>query len=229
MPLPKEMREEVLAYCDRDLPPKQDIARMFDFLSDVALRERVEAEFHAARYIYKLQEALNAKDERLHAHLKFQIVQYAAIYEAIIVHLLWSTYASHPAVTYIEYHTALRKAANLPTSIVMTNDAGEPIFLCAERRERTHPISIKFDDKVNAAVAIGFVDETIGEDIRMFYKLRNAIHLESAIKNAITYEIDSALLAYRRMLPFTRGIEAFLATGQLPDDARPKQKQTANQ
>lgn len=224
MPLKKKTRVEVLEYCDRDLPPRATIAAMFDFIADQALREKIEAEFHAARYIYKLGEALaaDADGERLHAHVKFQIVQYAGIYEAIIVHLLWSTYSHHQAVTAIEYHIALRKAATFPTNLVVTTDTGENIVLCVERPERTPAISIKFDDKVDAAVAIGFVDRQIGEEIKLFYKLRNAIHFENAIKNAIKYELDSSLLAYRRMLPFTTGIKGFLANGALPDDARPK-------
>jgi hypothetical protein len=222
MPLAQDVRDAVLDYCDRDLPPTQDVAAMFDFITDTALREKVESEFHAARYIYKLGEALGALNERLHPHVKFQIVQYASIYEAIIVNLLWTKYAGHPEVTAIEYHAALRKAVTLLQNLIVTNDVGENIYLCVERQERTPAISIKFDDTVNAAVKIGFVDPQIGDDIKSFYKLRNAIHLESAIQNAVTYEIDSSLLAYRRMLPFTRGIKGFLTTGKIPDDARPK-------
>jgi hypothetical protein len=195
---------------------------MFDFIGDVKLRERVEAEFHAARYIYKLGEALAAQDEKLHAHVKFQIVQYAGIYEAIIVHLLWTVYAQHLAVTEMEYHKVMRKTATMPASLVMTTKEGEDVHLCVEHKERTPAISIKFDDKVDAAVAIGFLDPTIGTEIKAFYKLRNAIHLESAIRNKTKYELDSSHLAFRRMKPFTVGIKAFLASGKLPDAARPK-------
>jgi hypothetical protein len=222
MPLGKTERDNVLRYCDRDLPPKGTVAGMFRFISDRALREKIEAEFHAARYIYKLGEALKAKNERLHAHVKFQIVQYAGIYEATIVHLLWTVYASHPVVTAMEHHIALRKVATFPQNIVVTTDEGQPIYLCVERPERTPAISIKFDDKVDAAVEIGFVDEQIGQEIKEFYRLRNSIHLESAIRHATKYELDSSLLAYLRMQPFTRGIKGFLSDGSLPDEARPK-------
>jgi hypothetical protein len=220
MPLKRPTIDRVLAYCDRDLPPKRDVKAMFDFIEDAALRERVEAEYHAARYIYKLGEALAASGERLHAHVKFQIVQYAGIYEAIIVHLLWTTFADHHAVTAIEYHTTLRRAGTMPNNIRMISVDGADIVLGVEIRERTPPISIKFDDKVDAAVTIGFIDKALGEDIKSFYKLRNAIHLESAIKNAINYELDSSQLAYRRMLPFTRGVRGYLQDGVLPLNAR---------
>lgn len=222
MPLEKALRNTVLDYCDRDLPPDTHVAALFDFIDDEKLRERVEAEFKAARYIYKLGEALNASDERLHAHVKFQIVQYAGIYEAIIVNLLWGRYAGTSQVMDIEYHNTLRKVATMPSNIQMTTGDREEVVLSVERRERTPPISIKFDDKVDAAVAIGFVDKGIGEEIKSFYKLRNAIHLESAIKYEVRYELEYSQLAYRRMLPFTTGIRGFLRDGVLPDDARPK-------
>jgi hypothetical protein len=222
MPLEEALRNEVLGYCARDLPPDSNVSALFDFIDDEKLRERVEAEFKAARYIYKLGEALNVSDERLHAHVKFQIVQYAGIYEAIIVHLLWGRFSQRLEVTDIEYHNTLRKVAAMPSNIRMSTIDSEDVFLSVERRERTPPISIKFDDKVDAAVAIGFVDGDIGEEIKSFYKLRNAIHLESAIKNQITYELTNSLLAYRRMLPFTAGVRGFLRDGVLPADARPK-------
>jgi hypothetical protein len=100
--------------------------------------------------------------------------------------------------------------------------SNEEVTLCTNVKQRTSRVSIKFDDKVDAAVRIGFVDENLGNEIKDFYKLRNAIHIESAIKNDIKYELSSSQLAFRRMQPFTRGIKGFLQTGQLPDDARPR-------
>jgi hypothetical protein len=221
MPLPAETRRDVLEYCDAHLPDDDAVAAIFDFLNEPDLQARVEAEFYAARYIYKLGEALAVSDERLHAHVKFQIVQYAGIYEAIIVHMLWKMFPNHQAVTSIEYHAAYRRAADLSTALSLTlSDTDEEIVLCVESRKKTQRPSIKFDDKVDASVAIGFLDLGLGEEIKRFYKLRNAIHLENAIKYQIRYEIDSSSLAFRRMQPFTRGIKGFLATGILPEEGK---------
>ncbi|MBZ9810715.1 TTC39/IML2 family protein [Mesorhizobium sp. ESP-6-2] len=229
MPLEKAFRDQVLAYCDRDLPSAADVTAMFDFLEDEGLRNRIEAEFHSARYIYKLGEALNVADARLHGHVKFQIVQYAGIYEAIIVHLLWTKFVDHLAVTSMEFHKVYKKAASLPSTLHFATASGEEISLCVHVTEKTNPFSIKFDDKVDAAVAIGFVDESIGEDIKSFYKLRNGIHLESAIKNQIKYELDSSHLAYRRMKPFTEGIRGYLRNGKIPGNASLKKRITSSE
>lgn len=221
MPLHHTTRKKVLDYCNAHLPADGTVAAMFDFLNEPVLQQRLEAEFYAARYIYKLGEALAASEERLHAHVKFQIVQYAGIYEAIIVHMLWNVYAEHTAVTAIEYHNSFKKAAMLSNSLSLTlADSGEEVALCVQTRQKTSRVSIKFDDKVDAAIVIGFLDGALGEEIKGFYKLRNAIHLESAIKNNVQYDIDRSLLAFRRIQPFTRGIRGFLDTGTLPDDGK---------
>ena len=71
MPMRKLIRNSVLNYCDRDLPSADFVYNMFCFIDDQVLREIITAEFNAARYIYKLGEALNVSAERLYAHAKF--------------------------------------------------------------------------------------------------------------------------------------------------------------
>ena len=92
MPLSAEDQAKVLQYCDAHLPKKAATVAMFDYLDNQKLLDQITSEYYAARYIYKLGEALAAAGDRMHGHVKFQIVQYAGIYEAIIVYLLWSKY-----------------------------------------------------------------------------------------------------------------------------------------
>jgi len=225
MPLFESERKRVLEYCDAHLPDDATVTAMFDFLQDEKLRTQIESEYYAARYIYKLGEALAVDEDRLHAHVKFQIVQYAGIYEAIVVHLLWSVFQTSPEVTDIQFHSAYRLATALPKTISLsTADTGEEILLCTLTRQKTTPHSIKFDDKVDAAVKIGFLDVEIGQDIKRFYKLRNAIHLESAVKFETRYELADSQLAYLRMQPFVLGVREFLSSGVLPAEARAKPK-----
>lgn len=102
MPLHAKDRQTVLEYCDRDVPDVDRVERYFDFIIDEDLRRLLVAEYVAARYIYKLGEALNVSGNKLAAHAKFQIVQYASIYEAIIVHVLWDHFGDSPQVIEIE-------------------------------------------------------------------------------------------------------------------------------
>lgn len=223
MPLGQETINQVISYCDRDVPDYDRVLGYFDFVKNQELVEALATEYVAARYIYKLGEALNVSEGKLEAHAKFQIVQYAAIYEAVIVNVLWEHYPESIQVTNIEYYSSLKKAAQLPSSINIMTDNQEEIFLCIETKSKNTQHSIKFDNKVDAAVSIGFVDRNIGEEIKEFFRVRNGVHIENAVKNDINYELELSKLAYRRVLPFTVGIRGFLQTGALPDDARPAQ------
>ena len=114
MPLPNELQDKIIRYCDKDVPKFETAELYFDFISDQSLKIALAKEYVAARYIYKLAEAINVADEKLAAHAKFQIVQYASIFEAIIVHVLWKEFPNHPEVTKIEEFTSLKKSSSLP-------------------------------------------------------------------------------------------------------------------
>jgi len=219
MPIDNKLKKTILDYCDRDLPTDSEVKKLFDFVDDDRLKDRLDLEYYAARYVYKLGEALAVEEARLHAHVKFQIVQYAGIYEALIVWMLWKKFNGHKSVESIQASKKIKKLGNLPKTISSKSNMGENIFLCIELKSEIEPESIKFDSKVKAAVDIGFLHEPLGEEIKKFYKLRNAIHLESAVKKDINFELDNSRLAYRRIFPFTNGLRGFIKDGKLPADA----------
>jgi hypothetical protein len=212
MPLEAEDITKVLNYCKRDLSQEYKFfLDTFDFISDKDLQEQLAQEFYSSRYIYKLMEALNLSGHELYAHVKFQIIQYASIYEAVICYLLWNKYADHDALRKIEFHKEYRKveALSKPTKILFGE---EECVICVSRSVKTPPPSIKFDDKVNASVEIGFINIKYAEEIKNFYKLRNLVHIEKASKSEIDFEIGQARLSYLRMEPFIKDIKEFIKT-----------------
>lgn len=216
MAMKADQREHVLNYCDAHVAKREWFDRQFDFIEDEALAARLALEFYSARYIYKLGEALAVDGERMHAHNKFQIMQYASIYEAIITHLLWGKYAAEEAVLKISTHLAYKPIDDLPANVRIITSPDEKLSLCVHRKEATSSHSIKFDDKVAAAVEIGFVHRKLGGEISEFFRLRNGMHIENAVNREIQYELEQTRLAYRRMEPFIIGVREFLRTGKKP-------------
>ncbi len=210
MPLETKIIDEVLNYCKRDLPQEHDwYINEFDFIKDQALQESLAREFYTARYIYKLMEALFLEDYELHAHLKFQIIQYASIYEAVINYLLLNNFKEDENVKKISTHISLKDIAALSGLTEITYE-GNKIFTCLKKETKTPWTSIPFHDKVDASVDIGFVNEIYADEIKSFYTLRNSIHIEAAAKKNIEYEIEQSKIAYRRLRPFINDIKAFL-------------------
>jgi hypothetical protein len=216
MPLSTEAIADVISYCDKHLADRGWFDEQFDFIADQKLAKRLALEFYAARYIYKLGEALAVDGEKLHAHVKFQITQYASIYEAVIVHLLWSRFVEHEAVKKISSHMTYKPHGKLPVDVRRTSHPDQQLHICALGSEPTTVHAIKFDDKIQAAVEVGFLHETLGEEVSEFFRLRNGIHIEAAVSKQIQYELEQAHLAYRRMQPFIAGVKEFLKNGKKP-------------
>jgi hypothetical protein len=72
--------------------------RYFDFIDDITLRKRLGEEFISTRYIYKLLEGLGAENWLLRAQIRLQIIFFASIYEAVIHHLIFTTFMDSPQV-----------------------------------------------------------------------------------------------------------------------------------
>ena len=109
--------------------------------------------------------------------------------------MLWHRLGTLPQVTDIEYHEAYKKVCDWPKGVAADCD-GESLHLCSLRKVRTPRASVKFDDKVDAAVEVGFVERALGEEIKGFYKLRNSIHIEAAVKNQARFEVDQAAIMH---------------------------------
>jgi hypothetical protein len=161
--------------------------------------------FYSARYVSKLMEALLAAGDEIHPFVKFQIMQYASIYEAVITYLLWSRYADHQEVKALQTHKAY-KPVNALGSLTSIKFGNEDLFTCVYRDEKTHKNSISFKDKVDCAVRIGFVDTTYVGDIKKIYELRNLAHIETEAEKQIEVELEQAKIGYWRVKPFLERI-----------------------
>jgi hypothetical protein len=210
IPLESEAIARIKDYINRDLPSGiYWYMEQFDFIKNKDLQEYLAYDFYSARYIYKIMEALNASFSEKEAHVKFQIIEYASIYEAVICYLLWQVFPTHQAVEEIEYHIEYRPMPALSSKAKLLYDS-EETFICKKINAKTPEASISFTDKVDAAVKIGFIDISHADDIKNIYKLRNTVHTATAAKKNIEYEIEQSKIAYERMKPFIDNIKNFL-------------------
>ncbi len=117
MPLTEATRASVHSYCKADLPG--DLrwhVDQFSFIADIELQKRLARAFYSARYIAKLMEALFASQDEIHAFVKFQIMQYASIFEAVISNLLWNRYRDHAEVKTLQTHKAYKPSQPFQTT-----------------------------------------------------------------------------------------------------------------
>lgn len=211
MPLDQPLRDQILSYCVRDLPGNMEWhIRQFSFVDDVELKNSLGRAYYAARYIAKLMEALRPEDEFSHPFVKFQIIQYASIYEAVVAYLLWEKFKDHAEVQKLQTHKAYKPVSALGNLTEMTFD-GEKLHPCVYKDAKTQRTSIPFRDKVDCAVRLGLIEEAYSGDIKKTYDLRNLTHLEAEAKRQIEVELEEARTGYWRMKPFLETISAVLA------------------
>ena len=212
MSLEKTLRDQIHLYCSKDLPGDLNWhIQQFVFIDDIELRERLGRAFYAARYMSKLMEALYVQDNELHSFIKFQVMQYASIYEAVITHLLWNKFKDHKEVVALQTHKANKPICAL-ANLTTIKYGDEQIYTCVYKDEKTPKNSIPFSDKVDCCVRIGFIDVAYAEDIKNIYTLRNLAHIETEAKKQIELEIKHAKLGYWRMQPFLDTIVNFLTS-----------------
>ncbi len=210
MALEEAVRESIQLYCTKDLPGDLEWhIKKFGFINDTELQERLGRAFYSARYMSKLMEALYVKDIELHPFVKFQVMQYASIYEAVITFLLWTTFKEHDEVKKLQTHKAYKPVSALG-SLTSMKFNGEELFTCIYTDAKTPKNSIPFAEKVDCSVRIGFVDAEYAEDIKRVYELRNLAHIETEAKKQIEIEIEHAKLGYWRMQPFLERIQEFM-------------------
>jgi len=211
MPLEETFRNSIHAYCKRDLPGDlQWHIDQFSFVEDVELKQRLGRAFYSARYVGKLMEALFAAGDEIHPFVKFQIMQYASIYEAVVSYLLWNRYADHVEVKTLQTHKAYKPVSALGRLTKMKYE-DEELFTCVYREEKTHKNSISFKDKVDCAVRIGFVDVAYAGEIKQIFELRNLAHIENEAAKRIEVELEQAKAGYWRIKPFLEKIITTLA------------------
>ena len=115
----------------------------FSFIQDHELKSRLGRAFYSARYTYKLMEATFVQGDELHPFVKFQIMQYASIYEAVITHLLWGVFKVHSEVAQLETHKSYKPVSALGSQTTI-QFGQEPIFTCVYRDAKTQRNSIPF-------------------------------------------------------------------------------------
>lgn len=210
MPLDKELRDKIDDYCKRDLPGDLEWhIQQFVFIENVELKNRLGRAFYSARYVSKLMEALYVTEDDIHPFVKFQIIQYASIYEAVTTYLLWEKFANHAEVKSLQIHKAYKPVSALGSLTRITYD-GEEVSPCLYKDTKTLKNSIPFKDRVDCAVRIGFIDITYAEDIKNVFALRNLAHLESEAARKIEMDLEDSKKGYRRIKPFIDRINEFL-------------------
>lgn len=206
-------------FCTKDIGSYTSHLEMFNFIEEEELQKRIAMEFYIARYIAKLQIALKLTTGsfELFGFLKMQLVQYGGIFEAIITYLLKEKYIENDAVKSICKKTEYKIAHIFPSGISVKQGDAE-LFLCSKKESETDKLEyIKLEDKLKAAVKIGLISDEIKIAVLDTYELRSSVHIQTAVKKTIEFEIKHCRDAFYTLIDFLKQIRTFLNYSETPE------------
>jgi hypothetical protein len=144
----------------------------------------------------------------LTAQIKLQILFYASIYEAVIHHILFNEMKDVKEVKDLLITEKFNKISVSKELDTLIHD-GKNILTMYRTTGKRDITKIRFDEKVEVFVKLGFITAKLGEELSDIYEMRNAIHIHAELKKlkqGIQYEMDKSVIAYRRMQVFKEQI-----------------------
>ena len=221
MALPKERITEVIRFCNRDLVPDQDyepdnsyhsewFKSYFSFLNEEAAEEQLGDAFYQARFMYKLMNALNLPLAKQKGIVKFQIVQYASICEAVL-DLAILKYFKDDAEEEFSVNE-LKPFANALSADTKIICGSTPLVLCKAKKKKGDLKRTRVDFKTKFGVSKGLISEDLKEKIDNLYDLRNNIHILKAANSQYKPKLREAKDAFLLMQSFVSEIKAFYAS-----------------
>lgn len=181
MPLEKDIQNRIYEYCNNDLNDNDYCDKLFDFILDERLKEKIIRKYKAIRFSYKLFEGIAAKDELLEFEVQHQLIAYSAIYEAILTYVLEKYYDED-----------------------LKNGRYDVSFSKKCEKAESHGLLKSYKNKENENI-------DIKDELQQIYRMRNQIHIYAEIENNRQYNLDMSKKAYWRMEVITAQIKKQLS------------------
>ena len=221
MALSKDTIASIIGFCNRDLVPDQTFdsenqyhsewfVSYFDFLAEPSVESQLGDAFYQARFMYKLMNALNLPLAKQKGIVKFQIVQYASICEAVLDMAIMKYFKEDAEETLsvlelVKYPNAVSKDTKITY--------GEtPLVLCITKKKKGDLKRTRVDFKTKYAVSKGLISQSTKDLVDNLYDLRNNIHILKAANSQYTPKLREAKDAFLLMQSFVGEIKNYYTT-----------------
>lgn len=215
--LDPQIATAVVNYCNKDLVPDADydaeeqfesewFESYFDFLGDENLKKHLGTAFYQARFMYKLMSALRLPKAKHQGIVKFQIIQYASIYEAILDYIIERDFKDEIMTKYADTVYSLVPALSKDTKVTYK---GNTVYSCRKTTKKKSIKSLRIDWRTDFAVEKGIITEDIKNRICSLYDLRNNVHILKATKNNYFPQIKQSRDAFELMEEFVAQVKIY--------------------
>lgn len=224
MKLTKEERAKVVGCCNEQLItdynydyrteyPIEWFKRQFSFIPDSAVQSQLGAAFYEARFMYAFMSVLNLKLDKTKGIIKYQIIQYASICEALLNYTIDAYYKEEFGTKYASQ--VLTKVSQATSSLTQITYDGTPVYLCKYKNEKAPVTWTSTPTKTEFAVEKGIISEATKDKFCTLYDLRNNAHILKAASANYSPLKKEAQEGYELTFQFINEVRNFFAAHPL--------------
>lgn len=224
MALSSQEITHVINCCNRDIVPDPNYTRTnqyesewfisyFSFLGNPSLQKQLGEAFYQARFNYKLMSVLQLPVLKYKGIVKFQIIQYAAICEAILDHTINLYFKNESRSTFSD-----KEYMNFPNALSITTQISyenEKLYIC-KQKIREKPLKlVRIDRKTSFAVSKNIISQDIKEKVDALYDLRNNVHIIKSAEANYHPKLKEAKEAFLLMQQFVAEVSNFYLANRI--------------
>lgn len=210
--------KRVISYCNRDLIPDNDFnnkttypsewfQNYFGFVNDAVLQRHLGEAYYQARFTYKIMSCLRLPLAKNKSFVKFQIIQYASICEALLDFALDTFHKEDSKNAFaIKEYVPFPNAVSKSTKITFDNDN---LVLCKVKKKQGVLKRTRIDNKIEYAIKNGIITQEIGDKMNSLYEQRNNIHILKAATTNYSPKLRESKEAFLLMQAFTEAIKKY--------------------
>lgn len=218
MGLSKNIITQVINCCNRDLVPDSSFRgktsypsdwfiQYFSFLDDARLEKYLGEAFYQARFLYKLMASLKLPLAKHKGIVRFQIIQYASICEAVLQAAIEKYYKTDFENQYAV--TELVKCTNAVSAATRISYDGTNLYLCQEKKKKADIKRTRIDYKTEFAVLHNIISRPTKIAFDALYDSRNNIHILKAANNNYNPKVYESKNAFLLMEIFIGEVKKF--------------------
>ena len=224
MKLSTAEKSKVVSCCNHNLisdynfDPSQEypivwFQQQFSFVQDEKVREHLADEFYQTRFAYTLMQTLSLPMAKNKGIVKFQIIQYASICEALLNYTLETYFKDefenrYAATTYVDFPSALS------TNTKITFES-KPLYLCKAKTEKAKITWTANPIKAEFALEKGVLSQDTKDKYCALYDLRNNAHILKAATSDYYPKLKEARAGYELVFQFIAEIRAYFGANPI--------------
>ena len=206
--LKKNTITEVIRYCIRDIVPDESFRAnenypsnwfvdYFDFIDDAKIQQQLGDAYYQARFLYKLMAGLRLPLSKQRGVVKFQIVQYASICEAILDVAITKYFKSEAEDRFSVIE--LRKESTALAKDIKISKGSTQLYVCSEKKKKGILKRTRVEFKTEFAVEKGLLASDLKDRLDTLYDLRNNVHIIKAAEAGYNPKLREAKEGFELM------------------------------